>query len=449
MRRVLEVAVREFRTTVLTKAFLIAAVILPSVMWGMAILLPAVLHAPPKALVGTLAVLDPTGLVAPLLAREFDAQAYLARQAQQRAELEAALAQTLPAQFRDSLREQLTRLLEAPAPAVELEVGGSDLDALKARLRTGELLGVAVIGEEVLSLERAENKAELFLRESVTREHLDALQGGLQRAVVAARAQREGLDLERARAVLDRPAIVTTTVTRKGGEARENELTKLFVPLAFMLLVWMSTWVTGNYLLTSTIEEKSNRVIEVLLSAVSPLELLSGKILGQCAVGLVMVGLYGGVGVSAAFNFGYAHLVPPEKLAYLGLYFVMAYLMVAATMAAVGSAVSELREAQTLLGPVTLIFMVPLLAWFFISEHPNSPFAVAISFIPPMTPFAMILRVTSAESVPTWQVAATTVVGFAGVWGMIWAAARIFRVGILMTGKPATPGELLKWIRFE
>jgi ABC-type Na+ efflux pump permease subunit len=443
--------VREFRATVMTKAFLIAAVILPAAMWGMGILLPLFLHAPPKPLAGTLVLVDADGRIAERVREELDPARMQAEAQRKSAQLEALLESAMPEQVRAPIREQLERLRERAAPAVELEhvSDPARMEELKQRTREGELLACARVEPALLALDDGANHFELYLGEDVTRRHVEELRDLLQRSVVAARAAAQGVDLERARATLARPTAVTTTVTKDGGEARENQIAKLFVPLAFMLLLWTSTWVTGNYLLTSTIEEKSNRVIEVLLSAVSPVELLAGKILGQCCVGFVMMSFYGAVGVTAASNFGYAHLVPPGKLAFLALYFVMGFFMVAATMAAIGSAVNELREAQTLLGPVTLLFVVPLFSWFFISENPGSPFAVAISFIPPMTPFAMILRVTAVEAVPAWQIAATTVVGFAGVAGMVWAASRIFRVGILMTGKAPTPTEILKWVRYR
>ncbi|MFM7298170.1 MAG: ABC transporter permease, partial [Planctomycetota bacterium] len=113
----------------------------------------------------------------------------------------------------------------------------------------------------------------------------------------------------------------------------------------------------------------------------------------------------------------------------------------------IGAAVSELRDAQTLLGPVTLLFTLPLFTWFFVTENPDSVFARTISYIPPMTPFAMVLRVASVESVAGWEIVLTSFVGFGGVLAMVWAAARIFRVGILLTGKSATPAELWKWVR--
>lgn len=450
MQRILDVAWREFRHTVMTKAFLVAAVILPAVMWSMAIVLPMFLHAPPKPLVGSVAVIDEDGRLFAAVAEEFDGARLDRERDAKLAEVQAALDQALPAAYRKTLTKQLDRLREANTPKVELlHVEREELEARKAGLRDGSLLAIASFEASVLSADRATNKFDLFLGEDLTRQHVETIRDALRRAVVRGRASAADIDLAYLRALVEEPTVVATTVTKKGGETAQNELAQILTPLAFMLLLWTSTMLTGQYLLTSTIEEKSNRVMEVLLSAVSPMELLSGKIMGQCAVGLLVIALYGGVGVTTASNLGYGYLVPADKLAYLVLYFFMAFFMIASVMAAVGAAVNELREAQTLMGPMTMIFMVPFFAWFFISENPNSTFSTVLSFIPPLTPFTMMLRITSAESVPMWQIPATALVGFAGVYGMVWAAARIFRVGLLMTGKAPTPRELLKWMRYD
>jgi ABC-2 type transport system permease protein len=448
MQRILDVAWREFRHTVMTKAFLLAAVVLPAVMWSMAIVLPMLLHAPPKPLVGELALIDTERKVYEAAVEEFDGARLDKERDEKLGEIEAAMKLALPQAYRDTLQKQLDRLREASTPKVTLVLVGEEaLDEWKTRVREGRALAVARFESSVLEADRATNKFELFLGEDLTRQHVETLRDALRRAVVRARARAANLELAYVRELVSEPSVVATTVTKKGGEAAQNEMARLLTPLAFMMLLWTATMLTGQYLLTSTIEEKSNRVMEVLLSAVSPMELLTGKILGQCCVGLLVIGLYGAVGVTTASNLGYAHLVPVDKLAYLVLYFLMAFFMLASVMAAVGAAVNELREAQTLMGPLTLVFMVPFFAWFFISENPNSTFSVVLSFIPPLTPFTMMLRLTSAESVPLWQVPATAVVGFAGVYAAVWAAARIFRVGLLMTGKAPTPRELWKWVR--
>ena len=126
----------------------------------------------------------------------------------------------------------------------------------------------------------------------------------------------------------------------------------------------------------------------------------------------------------------------------------VAYFTIASIMAAVGSAVSDLREAQTLIGPVMIILMIPFLLWMPISENPNGTVAVICSFLPPIQPFAMIMRLAaSTEPIPTWQTSLGAIIGLLSVFGFVWTASRIFRVGVLMQGKPPTPLELLRWIR--
>jgi len=201
--------------------------------------------------------------------------------------------------------------------------------------------------------------------------------------------------------------------------------------------------------LTTTIEEKSNKVMEVLLSAVSPLQLMAGKILGQAAVGLVMITMYLSMGIVALLAAAYFDLINWSHLVYFGLYYVMAYFMIASIMAAIGSAVNDLREAQSLVTPAMVMLMIPLMLWLPISDSPNGMLATVTSFIPPLIPFVMILRTTGGEPIATWQIVASMIVGYASMFGMIWMAAKIFRIGVLMYGKPPTPLELIKWVRYK
>jgi ABC-2 type transport system permease protein len=117
-------------------------------------------------------------------------------------------------------------------------------------------------------------------------------------------------------------------------------------------------------------------------------------------------------------------------------------------MAAIGSAVSDLQEAHALVTPAMLVLFVPMILFVPVSQSPNGVLAVVTSYIPLLTPFVMILRVTAAEPIPLWQIISATAVGFIGVFLMVWMAARIFRVGVLMTGKPPSPMELIKWMRY-
>jgi ABC-2 type transport system permease protein len=233
----------------------------------------------------------------------------------------------------------------------------------------------------------------------------------------------------------------------EGGERSSTEKIAQFLPIGFLILLILSVMVGGQYLVTTTIEEKSNRVVEVLLSAVSSKQLMTGKILGQMFVGLVMLVMYSGLGVGGMVAFKLLHLLDAITVVYFIIYFVIAYLLFAATLAAVGSAVNDLREAQSLQTPVMLCLIIPYFLWFPIARDPNSWFAIIMSMVPPISPFAMILRLTSTQPPPTWQVLLSIAIGAAAVYGAIWAAAKIFRVGLLMYGKPPNFSTLIRWVR--
>jgi len=189
-------------------------------------------------------------------------------------------------------------------------------------------------------------------------------------------------------------------------------------------------------------------VMEVLLSAISPMQLLSGKILGQAGVSAVILCMYGSAAFAGLVTFALLDLIPLSHLLMFVVFFIIAYFMVATIMAAVGSAVSELRDAHSLMGPVMLILIIPMALWPVLAEHPNGMIATITSFTPPLLPFVMILRVTaSTEPVALWQVILSIVIGLGAVIAMVWMCARIFRIGILMQGKPPNIMQLAKWIR--
>ncbi len=234
------------------------------------------------------------------------------------------------------------------------------------------------------------------------------------------------------------------------GERSSGELQQMILPLAFMMLLWISVMTGGQYLLASTIEEKSNRVMEVLLSAVSPIQLMTGKILGQMAAAmlvLLIIAVYGSVGGLALVAFTLTHLLEWQNLIYLAVYFVCAYFIVASLFVAVGSAVTELVEAQTLQTPVMIVLMIPMMLWMPIMRNPNSQFAQVCSFMPIINPFVMVLRLSGSEPVPFWQVPVSMLVGVLTVIVLVWAAAKIFRIGVLMYGKPPNFTTLLRWVR--
>jgi ABC-type Na+ efflux pump permease subunit len=214
-----------------------------------------------------------------------------------------------------------------------------------------------------------------------------------------------------------------------------------------MGLIMIGVMSSGQYLMTSMVEEKSSRVIEVLLSAISPLQLMTGKILGQLGVGTLLLLVYIGLGLWALLTFAVAGLLDPMLFVYMLIFFVLAYIMIGSIMAAIGAAVNEMREAQTLIMPVTLVVMIPYMLWLPITRNPNSTFSVVVSMLPPVNCFTMMLRLTSSTPPPAWQVWASIALGIGGVFAAVWFASKVFRVGLLMYGKPPSFGTLVRWAR--
>jgi ABC-type Na+ efflux pump permease subunit len=214
---------------------------------------------------------------------------------------------------------------------------------------------------------------------------------------------------------------------------------------------------TASMLLMNTIEEKSNRVIEVLLSSVSPMQLMAGKIAGIAATGLTVV-----LSWVVCFFVGIKFFLPlvgrlppgfdltiilkdPAFLASFVIYFFLGYLLFAALLVAIGSICNSLKEAQNLQQPVVIILIVPLLAMMPIGKDPNGTLAKVLSYIPLFTPFVMMNRAAGPPS--TTEYVVTTVLLIAAIVVAMIGAAKIFRIGILMTGKPPKFKEVWQWLK--
>lgn len=239
-------------------------------------------------------------------------------------------------------------------------------------------------------------------------------------------------------------------------EVSLDEKIRQHAPMAFSYLLYISVLVTASKLLTNTIEEKSNRLMEVLLSSVSPFELMVGKVLGTASTGLAIVlswVLFAGGAVvlvpalvsgEMPFDLG-AIVSDPRFVVSFVVYFMGGYLLYAAMLVAIGSVVNSLQEAQNLLAPVNIVLILPLLALVPVNQDPNGTLAKVLSFIPLFTPFVMMNRAAGPPAV--WEYVVTSVLLLATLWLMFWMAAKVFRIGILMTGKPPKLKEILGWLR--
>jgi ABC-2 type transport system permease protein len=215
----------------------------------------------------------------------------------------------------------------------------------------------------------------------------------------------------------------------------------------YFFIMFMSMMTPSQMLVTSLIEEKSSRVVEVLLSAVSPLELMAGKILGLIGVGLTTAAVYVIALAVVAGSTGLLQAPSATLLALFLAYYLLGFAIYASLFASVGAAFNTLKDAQTVMMPLSLLLVLPFMFWMSIAQHPNSLFAVALSIFPLTAPTVMILRVAVLPSPPWWDIAGSLLILAGSVPCIVWAAAKIFRVGVLLYGKPPKLGEILRWVR--
>lgn len=474
--KTLHVALREFNSTVLTKGFILGIVMTPVIIVLVvgAIALVAALQGPKVA--GTVAVIDRTGLgVAEAVAERFTEEAAKAEAEETEKAITHEVDRTA-ARFGSDEQQRARvqgfmagRIKPMTHLSAEVLPPETDVDEAKARVAAtdvkktpaggegeGEKPRVALAVIDDAAVYRAEDGTygafDLYLAPKVDFEIARRIEQRIREAILDARISSDprvkasGMDPAEVRALTKAPEANARTVTKEG-ERKTSEIASIVIPAGFMVLLLVAVMTAGQYLLTTTIEEKGSRVMEVLLSAVSPMELMVGKILGQMGVGLLILVLYSGLGMASLVAFSLQHLVDPMNVVYLVVFFLISFFLIASFMAAIGSAVTELREAQTLMTPVMAAMMVPWILWMPISRAPNSLFSTILSFVPGVNPFVMIIRLSGSEPVPAWQIPASILVGVVSAVIAAWAAAKIFRVGVLMYGKPPDFRTLLRWVR--
>lgn len=233
------------------------------------------------------------------------------------------------------------------------------------------------------------------------------------------------------------------TVTKKGEEIE--------TPFAFFgnyllpLFLFMSIMNAGGYLLNGIIEEKENKVVEVLLSTISSNELLSGKILGLGGLGIVQVGIWM-IGIIAVTSLLKIPLVSLEKGVLMMIYFVLGYLFYSSIFAMIGSISTSTRDSQQISAIVSFFVFIPLLLFLGIVQNPNMNFIRVLGMIPPFIPTIMMMRVLLSE-VPFIDIIISILILSVALVAAAKIASKMFKIGILMYGKKPSFNEVLRWIR--
>ena len=433
IRKVWTIARREYGAMVATKAFLISIAFMP-VLWFGGVIVGTRMQNVRDVTDKTIVIADGSGGA---LFGDLE-QAAVARNAW----LTTAAAADKPAP-KYVLRRQPTDVLT-----------DEDRLALSDQIRNGKIEAFVEIPAAILDHEKATDSVDRvkFCAQnavlSVERGWLDQV---LNEAITARRLKEIHLDPEVVKQATSRVPIVSLGLFKKSAEGHvsggeeSNNMVAMFVPFGFMMLLFMVIFLSAQPLLESVMEEKSGRIAEVLLGSVSASQLMFGKLLGNVAGSLTVVAIYAAGGYFAAVHNGWTHFIPLELVPWFLIYQILAVLLFSSIFMAVGAAVSQLKEAQSMLLPVWMLLACPMFVWFQIVREPNGTIATWLSFFPPATSLVMVLRLASEAVIPVWQIVVGLVLLVATTAVCIHVAGRIFRIGILWQGKSPRFSELIHW----
>jgi len=248
--------------------------------------------------------------------------------------------------------------------------------------------------------------------------------------------------------------LVTTRLTETGDIAPEQGGFGTFIiPVVFGILLVFAIIFSSTYLLQGLVEEKENRLIEILLSSVSARQLLTGKVLGIGVAGLVQVGVWV---ISASLLLSLASStfggfistiqLPANFLVLAVVYFILGYLLFAVLSAGIGAISSSSREGQQLIGIFTLPLLIPIWFMSLLMLFPNNPIWVVLTIFPVTAPVEVIIRLGVSE-IPAWQLAASIAVLALSIIGALLLTSRVFRTYLLMYGKRPRFGEIIRSLR--
>lgn len=236
------------------------------------------------------------------------------------------------------------------------------------------------------------------------------------------------------------------------GRAFGRDDINIAIPFIAALLFVVATMVSAGNLIQVVADEKENRTVEILLTTVTPGQLIGGKTFGLVAVALTQLSIYLGtalVGLRLATPYVSALQNVTISWTFIGvmfLFFLPSFALIAATMVAIGSAVATTQQAEQVSGILTLLFLSPVYLLVLIFENPGAPFVVFMSLFPP-TAFLTISLRWGLGSVPLWQLGASLALLVATTLFMAWAASRIFRLGMLRYGQPLNVRTMVKALR--
>ena len=415
--KLMKIAKREYLERVRKRSFLIGTILGPLLMGAMIVVPGLLLERTPEARLDV-AVID-------LTQSTYDA-------------LRDALRDTLPN------GEKMFVLRNVPATADRLEETKKELSA---EIEAGTIGGYLVIPDDIVET----GKATYFGRKVSNIMTLERVQTALSETVIARRMSLQGLEYGEVTKLLKRVDIETVQVL-KGAEKKSEFEHTFFTSFIFIMILYMTILLWGINVQRSVIEDKTNRVIEVLLSSIRSFDIMAGKIVGVGAVGLTQYAIWAvcavAFGAYALSSGQFAQYVSfsPVILLFFILFYLLGFLFYSTLFAGIGAICNSDQEAQQLQTPVVMCLAFTIVVPMAVMQNPDGTFATVLSMVPFFAPILMFMRINILMP-PAWQIALSVGILIGSIYVAGLLAAKVFRVGILMYGKRPDLREIVKWMR--
>ena len=422
MRKLRLIIKREYLTRVKTKGFIIGTVIVPLIGLAFCLLIVFLVnHKPTQTM--RLVVVDESGALAETITHNLDGK------------LENGQPEFI-----------IVEKIAHPASPDALQ------QDLRARINSGKLDAYLWIPADT------SQSFELHMRNPDNFALIGPLSSAVDQAVISGRLSDRGVHLDDIKQILHGADLKLLKVSETGESVEKGQ--SIGIAIALVVLLYTALLMYGIITMRSVLEEKTTRTMEVLISAVTPFELLCGKILGvaaaaftQFAIWMVSTALLFSYGALAAMGMGTGSAlsgvhVPISLVLYAGVFFFGGYFLYSAMFAAIGSACSNDQDAQQLQWVAMAPLVFCMVIYSVVLNDPTSTMSVVLSEIPFFSPVLMSLRI-SLQTPPAWQIALALVLLLLTTLGSIWASAKIYRVGVLMYGKRPSLVEMFRWLRYS
>ena len=442
MHKIIAIARREFTAMVVTKAFVFTLVMMPILMLGGLVLIPALSKLSGQK--------DRRILVADATGKLFESIDEAAGQRNQ-AILDAVAANLEVGSKKGGDPFGGVEILNFETAAEPVLTDKQRL-TLSEQIRDGDLYALVEIPVNFGDPDSTA-QAKFVSQDAALSGARRWLEIHLQNHLRATRLNELGIDPELVAQADARVSVEPTSLYTEGDDGKATSkggadtLASLFLPFGIMMLMLMVIFMAAQPMLESGMEEKQHRIAELLLGSVSPTELMTGKLLGNVAGSFVIFAIYGlGSFIILGQNDWEVNL-SWQQMPWLILFQVLGVLFFSSIFLAIGASVSELKEAQSLLLPVWLLLAAPLMVWMVAVREPNGAVAMALSFFPPSAPLMMSLRLSSGQTMPMWHAPVAALLMLIATYAVIMLAGRVYRTSLLKTDSATSFRKLVQRLR--